>query len=146
MDKHERLQAAYDYLLEKGLVKTQKEFSEYVKVSRAQVSSAMTGNPKYLTDSYLRKICRAFPFISNKWLIKGEGEMLKEEEKEVFFGTDNTSPAEDSDIVTFLKERVEWMEKQLEEARTLLDNKTKEYDRLNEDYIKLLTDIIEQSK
>lgn len=77
MEKQERLQAAYEYLRSRGKVHTQKDVASAMKATRQNVSSALKGKERFLTDSFLRRFNIAFgePFNID-WLISGEGEML----------------------------------------------------------------------
>ena len=77
MEKRERLQAAYEYLRSRGKVHTQKDVASAMKATRQNVSSALKGKERFLTDSFLRRFNIAFgePFNTD-WLISGEGEML----------------------------------------------------------------------
>lgn len=77
MEKQERLQAAYEYLRSRGKVHTQKDVASAMKATRQNVSSALKGKERFLTDSFLRRFNIAFgePFNTD-WLISGEGEML----------------------------------------------------------------------
>ena len=77
MEKQERLRAAYEYLRSRGKVHTQKDVASAMKATRQNVSSALKGKERFLTDSFLRRFNIAFgePFNTD-WLISGEGEML----------------------------------------------------------------------
>ena len=78
MDKKERLRAVYDYLRFAGKVKTQKEFASLVGVGANNLSGAMNGDERYLTDGFFRKIADATDgFVSKNWLFSGDGEMLE---------------------------------------------------------------------
>ncbi|NDV84273.1 hypothetical protein [Bacteroides sp. 51] len=77
-ERKERLLKAYEYLRSKGVVHTQNDVAERVGSNRVNVSNAFRGQPKYLTDRFLRRFNAAFGEIFNlTWLVDGEGEMLK---------------------------------------------------------------------
>lgn len=77
-EKRERLLKAYEYLRSKGVVHTQNDVAERVGSNRVNISNAFRGQPKYLTERFLKRFNRAFDEIfNNTWLIDGEGEMLK---------------------------------------------------------------------
>lgn len=75
--RQNRLRKVFDYLVFRGVVKTQGEFAEIIAANKTNLSSAMNGNEKYLSDSLFQKICTAFPALNEEWLKTGEGEMLK---------------------------------------------------------------------
>lgn len=75
----ERLKAVFDYLRYSGVVKTQKDFAALIGLGANNLSSALKGDERYLTDGLARKIVTATDNkISLGWLLTGEGEMLKE--------------------------------------------------------------------
>ena len=81
MDKKERFQKAYAYLIGKGAFKTKKELAKILGSQRPSVTNAYNGKPSYLTDTFLRRFCAAFPGVFNlSWLLNGDGEMLAEKE------------------------------------------------------------------
>lgn len=51
-----RLQAAYDALRASGRIHTQGDLAALLNVNRSSISRALAGDPKYLTDSFVRKI------------------------------------------------------------------------------------------
>lgn len=75
----ERLNEAFNYLRFKGLVKTQKDLAEAIGSTAPNVSSALKGNERFLTDSFIVRFSDAFGEVSSHWLLTGEGEMLKDE-------------------------------------------------------------------
>lgn len=75
--RHERLRKVFDYLVFKGLFTTQAEFASEIGINKSNLSSALNGNEKYLSDALFRKITALYDEISLSWLLYGEGEMLK---------------------------------------------------------------------
>lgn len=71
-----RLHTVYNYLVLKGLFRTQYEFAEILDINNTNLSSAMNGNEKYLSDSLFHKINATFPEVSLEWLLSGVGSML----------------------------------------------------------------------
>lgn len=81
MDKKERINAAFVYLKRNGVIKKQKDLAAALKSTPANVSYALSGNEKYLTDNFIVRFSIAFKHIFNiEWIIDGTGEMLRNEE------------------------------------------------------------------
>lgn len=78
----ERLNEAFNYLRFKGLVKTQKDLAEAIGATAPNVSSALKGDEKFLTDSFIVRFSNVFKEVSSHWLLTGEGEMLKNEKED----------------------------------------------------------------
>lgn len=77
MDKRERFNAAFDYLKSLGLFHTQKELAEKMGAAAPNISSALKGDPKILTDRFLRRFNEAFSnMFSPEWLCLGDGVMI----------------------------------------------------------------------
>lgn len=78
LTRKERLSDAFEYVKANFGVGTQKELAEKMESTQPNVSSAMKGDPKALTDSFLKRFNAAFGGIFNtRWLLNGEGEMLR---------------------------------------------------------------------
>lgn len=112
----ERLRKVFDYLVFSGVFTTRADFADAIGTNKTNLSSAMNGNEKYLSDSLFTKIHSVYDNISLQWLMTGEGEMLKvpatltvysptvEERKEMSEGVDmSVIPAE---VVEEIKEEV----------------------------------------
>lgn len=85
MNKKERFRAAFDYLRSCGLAHTQKDIAGRMPTTPPNVSSALKGDEKVLTDSFLRRFNNAYNNIfSYEWLIRGEGSMLSKDGSTVF--------------------------------------------------------------
>ncbi|MFA6718949.1 MAG: S24 family peptidase [Prevotella sp.] len=76
MERSERMKKAYEYLRFQGLAGTQEDVADMLKRQRTNVSSALNGNPKYLTDKFIEDFSKTFGTINPNWLITGEGSML----------------------------------------------------------------------
>lgn len=76
MNKTERLNKAFEYLRYEGVVKTREDVAQAMKSTRQNVSSALKGNNKVLTDNFLMRFANTFRQISLSWLLNEEGEML----------------------------------------------------------------------
>lgn len=76
------MKALYSYLRYKGLVHTQKDLSDILGSSPSNISSAMRGEERSLTNNLLLRINRAFNSIFNEdWLLRGEGNMLADDKQ-----------------------------------------------------------------
>jgi len=76
MNKTERLNKAFEYLRYEGVIKTREDVAQVMKSTRQNVSSALNGNPKVITDNFLMRFANSFKQISLPWLLNEEGEML----------------------------------------------------------------------
>lgn len=76
-NKVERLNEAFNYLRYNGLVATQKDVSDALGSSPSNISKALKGDERVLTDNFLVRFSDTFSDISSDWLLTGEGKMLK---------------------------------------------------------------------
>nr|DAO79839.1 MAG TPA: putative transcriptional regulator [Caudoviricetes sp.] len=78
MERVDRFKKAFEYLRYNGLATTQLDVAKKMGSQRSNISSALNGNERYLTDNLLAKFNEAFGGIFDvNWLINGEGSMLK---------------------------------------------------------------------
>lgn len=71
------IKTAFEYLLSKGLVSTQKELAYKMQATAPNVSKALAGDEKCLTEKFLRRFNLAFGGIfRDSWLLEGQGSML----------------------------------------------------------------------
>ena len=75
-NRAKRLNEAFNYLRYNGLVSTQKDLSDALGSSPSNISKALKGDERVLTDNFLVRLSDAFSDISSTWLLTGEGEML----------------------------------------------------------------------
>ena len=80
MNKQERVQEVYNYLVFTHAVENQRGFANALKRSENNISRAIHGDPRFLTDRLLKAIAARYPFISLAWLLTGEGSMLNKDE------------------------------------------------------------------
>ena len=59
MDKKTRFNAAYDYLLSIGRAHKQKDIAVAMSSTEANISQALKGHPKVLTDNFLLRFLTA---------------------------------------------------------------------------------------
>lgn len=86
MSRAERLNEAYNYLRFKGIISTQKDVARAMNSTQPNVSSALRGEEKVLTDNFLHRFSNAYEDISSCWLLTGEGSMLTEERNGIVQG------------------------------------------------------------
>lgn len=94
MSRAERFNLLYNTLRDMGLYHTQVEFAEIMKSSKTNVSSALKGDERVLTDRFLKRFYNTFienlSQYSLGWLLTGQGEMLVRDESEInVFGNSN---------------------------------------------------------
>lgn len=80
MNKQERLQEVYRYLVFSHKVEKQKDLAKALNRNENNISRALKGDPKCLTDRFFKSIAARYPFISLGWLLTGEGSMLNKDE------------------------------------------------------------------
>ena len=80
MNKQERLQEVYRYLVFSHNVEKQKDLAKALNRNENNISRALKGDPKCLTDRFFKAIAARYPFISLGWLLTGEGNMLNKDE------------------------------------------------------------------
>lgn len=77
MDKKTRFNTVCDHLMSIGRIHKQKDIAAAMSSTEANISSALKGHPRVLTDNFLMRFLIAFPDIfSTRWLMTGEGQML----------------------------------------------------------------------
>ena len=77
MDKKTRFNTVCDHLMSIGRIHKQKDIAAAMSSTEANISSALKGHPRALTDNFLMRILVAYPDIfSTRWLMTGEGQML----------------------------------------------------------------------
>ena len=78
----ERLNQAVRYLVWKGYVSiqaTQKDIAERMGTTTSNVSAALKGSKRFLTEGFVNRFSNAFKGIFNeKWIINGDGTMTNE--------------------------------------------------------------------
>lgn len=76
--KHKCITKAYEHLRSIGKVHTKTDVANIMHASRPNVTAALNGDSKFLTDNFLERFNVAFDNMFNiKWLMTGEGDMLK---------------------------------------------------------------------
>ena len=79
MERKERLQKVYDYLLYTGRVHRKKDLATAIGKKATTLSKAFSGDKKALTDMLFKQIAAKYkPIFSLEWLLTGEGHMLNE--------------------------------------------------------------------
>ena len=77
MNKKDRFCAAYEHLRHIDKIRTQQDLADVIGSTSQNVSRALSGNPKVLTDNFLLRFLTAYPDIfSMSWMFTGKGTML----------------------------------------------------------------------
>ena len=77
MTKKERFNAAYDYLMFKHAITRQEDLAKMMGSTQSNISGALRGVNRILTDKFLRRFHACFENIfSLEWLLDEKGEML----------------------------------------------------------------------
>lgn len=75
----EKLNEAYEYLRNSGVIHTKKDLAESMSANRVNISKAFAGDKKYLTESFLKRLNSTFGNIFNEqWLLGESDNMLKD--------------------------------------------------------------------
>ena len=87
----DRLKKAIRYIKGSTEYSNQTLIAEKIDFGRTNLSAALNGEEKYLTEGLISKVTSAFPEINKDWLLTGNGEMLvqntpeeEEEEEETY--------------------------------------------------------------
>ena len=78
----DRLKKAIRYIKGSTEYANQTLIAEKIDFGRTNLSAALNGEEKYLTEGLISKVTNAFPEINQEWLLTGEGEMIIEEEED----------------------------------------------------------------
>ena len=115
--KGKRLADAIEYLKEEGVVRNLEDVAEKVDRSRNNISSAINGDKRYLSDKFLKHFNACFKNIfSLDWLLKGEGAMCcsTASDAEIFGEQKTSSETSKDERIKFLEEQVSFLREQLD--------------------------------
>lgn len=154
MDKKDRINKAYEWLLWKKVIRKQEDVATKMGSTQANVSSALKGNTRVLTDNFLRRFWQAYmEYISFDWLLYGTGDMLthydQQHERTQHPAIIPDSPAEFQPISTTLppeheqKTEDEPIPAWADSLITLVSNNTAVIESLRKDNAALLQEIAE---
>lgn len=73
-----RLKKVEIWLRTNDMISRQYEIGEMIGANKGTISKAMSGDPKYLTRNFVKRLCDSIGIISFEWLWNGTGEMLVE--------------------------------------------------------------------
>ena len=77
MDKKTCFTKAYNYLRGEGIICTQNDLAKIMQASRSNISMALAGDEKVLTDKFIIRFANAFPGMFNlDYLLTGNGQLL----------------------------------------------------------------------
>lgn len=87
---NDRLKIVIEYIKSQGKYRTQKSIASKIDVDYTNLSSAISGRQQYLTRGLAEKFNTAFPELNVDWILKGEGDMLKEKQENSNVAINNT--------------------------------------------------------
>lgn len=90
IDKTNRLNSVYRHLYSIGKVQSKSDFAKKIGYGRANTSSALNGDERYLTDNFFGLVASAFNEIDLDWLLTGKGSMLASNTDGIVAGRDNS--------------------------------------------------------
>lgn len=80
-DRVERIGSCIEYLKGIGKIHKQQDIADKVGMDKSNLSRALNGDDRYLTDRFLQRFNVAFDNVFNtSWLLAGEGKMLRQPE------------------------------------------------------------------
>ena len=126
MDRSERFKKAYEYLRFNGFTQSQKDLADRMQATAPNVSKALKGDSKFITDNFLRRFNEAFGELFNyQWLILGEGNMLKDGNEE----EETPVQSETSRFLSLLEKKDEQIDRLLDQHDRLVALLEKETER-----------------
>ena len=72
-----RLNEVFLYIRKNTEYVTQTLFAQKIKEPRSNLSAALNGNEKYMTEGVVKKVVAAFPEIDKEWMLSGRGEIYE---------------------------------------------------------------------
>lgn len=125
----ERVNTAYQWLVYAKQIESQKDLANRMKTSTTNISRAMNGDPKYLTEGFANRFGQAFPDINRVWLLTGEGEMLKSQQH-IINSNNTNSTINESATIAKLIEMIAEKDRQIAEKDKQLAEKDKQIESL----------------
>lgn len=137
LDKQKRLLEVYEYSRAKLGIHTQTDFANAISGSRAVVSSALNGNPQYLTNKFFRKICASFPGVFNyEYLQTGTGTLLLDTAVSYEPVVNPTKESQELDLVKSLlaskNETIEALRQEIKTKDQYIELLKSEYNKLKQ--------------
>lgn len=74
---YQRFRELLEELKNSGLITNDADFARKTDVKRSYISE-LRNEKRVLTATYIERIYNSFPCVSQRWLLTGEGEMLKD--------------------------------------------------------------------
>ena len=116
---NERVSEVFKYLKTNRKVTSQKDFAKIIGSDEATVSNILRQKLD-VPNNFLAKISKAFPQINPQWLQTGEGEMVVEVKKQVYYGGDE-NPMPDETVASFVKLLI-MKEESLQKSQSQIDS------------------------
>ena len=130
-NKGKRLAEAIEYLKQEGIVNSLDDVAQKVDRSKNNISSAINGDKRYLSDKFLKHFNACFKNIfSLTWLLRGEGMMCCE--NDLFEKENDQQPDQDHQIALLQQQlkRKDDLLMQKDDLIAMKDNLIAEKERL----------------
>lgn len=137
----EYLKKVFLTLKMKGIVSTQQEFAESFGSNKASMSLAMKGDPKYLTNSFVKRMLAKYPQLNAEYLKTGKGGMFIDGDdvdtnelpmSEETFDSPSQTYAYDPDMVATLMDELKAQRQLTENAQAQANRALAQVDQLVE--------------
>lgn len=146
MERKERLQKVYDYLLYTGRVHRKKDLATAIGKKATTLSKAFSGDKKALTDMLFKQIAAKYkPIFSLEWLLTGEGRMLNEVVESKAPNPYNIDPDPEQSGADLLIDMFKSARNEKEKAKEIFDSAEKarkESESIKRENQKLRTEIL----
>lgn len=123
-NKLSALYEMYNYALTHNLCKNKSGFSKLIEVANSNLSRAFSGDPRYLTDKFIRRTNEALGGVFNEaWLLYGEGAMFVSGDTPANYGNDTvTTRQREEEIAAAPASTIDMLLAELKAQRESSDN------------------------
>ena len=163
--KLQKLNEVYKYLRSIGKTHTQREFAEQLKTTKTGLSSAFSGNERYLTANLFKKIYIAYPDIFNKNYLLGDDDNMLKNNQHIDKISNNTGIAgidvhhnkitnngnglTKDEVIIMMNERFTYLQKKELEIKNLIkiiEDKEQQINFFSEENKKLTSELIKRQE
>lgn len=117
--ENERVKRVYEYLKNNKIVHSQREFAQNIGSYPSDISKILR-QKQDVSNKLLERISGAYPQINPQWLQTGDGEMVVEVKKQVYYGGDE-NPMPDETVASFVKLLI-MKEESLQKSQSQIDS------------------------